>query len=520
MTFAIDLTGQRFGRWVVLARLPNRGTGKQTRAFWACRCDCGTEQPVAADGLQRGASLSCGCLNVWLATLRGTRHGMYGTQVYRCWGNMRRRCQNPRNPKYPDYGGRGIRVDPRWESFDQFYADMGDPPPKRSLDRIDNDGPYAPDNCRWARATTQNRNQRPRARWTESEEDMAMPVQRTKQKVKRKRATVADRVTRLRVHLGLSVATFAKRLEATPQMVEAWEAGLEPLPKRGVIAAHYVRLWHEAGLDRPGRPRSTPPPTETIETPRPVQRTTQGPPPAAKKTKAAAPERSIDPTPAPVQRTTHPQPLAAPAPPAPPTGEQYGAYLHLFHYFNRMLFEARLPEVMLHFSGSAKNGGFYAPERWQKGEQKTAVLALNPKAISQMTPERLVSVLVHEMCHHWQFTEGTPGRRGYHNVEWANRMEALGLIPSDTGRPDGRRTGSHMDHYIAPDGAFTRAFAALPEAYLLPWLSLDRFGRGPSKDPSKTPYTCPRCGVKVWGKPDLDRELLHIKCGEPMKADA
>ena len=99
-----------------------------------------------------------------------------------------------------------------------------------------------------------------------------------------------------------------------------------------------------------------------------------------------------------------------------------------------------------------------------------------------MTPESLTAMLVSLMVSLWQYSHGTPGRRGYHNAEWADQMETLGLMPSATGHPGGKRTGSRMSYYIIPDGPFTRAFAALPPAYLLPWLSLDRFEKGPAKE--------------------------------------
>ena len=87
-------------------------------------------------------------------------HGMSYTPEHQAWRDMKHRCTNPNNPKYADYGGRGISYDPRWESFENFIADMGRRPPKHSLERRDNDGNYRPDNCYWATRTTQLRNTR------------------------------------------------------------------------------------------------------------------------------------------------------------------------------------------------------------------------------------------------------------------------------------------------------------------------------------------------------------------------
>lgn len=157
MTKALDLTGQRFGRLAVLRREENSRPGN---TMWHCVCDCGTEKVVRGAHLTSGASTSCGCVRIE----RTTKHGKSVSPEYRAYYNMLKRCYYPADKAYPNYGGRGIQVCQAWRhSFKRFYADMGPRPSARhSVDRINVNGDYAPGNCRWAVAETQEHNKRPR----------------------------------------------------------------------------------------------------------------------------------------------------------------------------------------------------------------------------------------------------------------------------------------------------------------------------------------------------------------------
>lgn len=191
-----------------------------------------------------------------------------------------------------------------------------------------------------------------------------------------------------------------------------------------------------------------------------------------------------------------------------PTKDTYSELQTAFDHFNKALFESKLPECLITLQREKKSLGYFCRERFVHTDKTlTDEIAMNPSHFVKRSREETLSTLVHEMSHLWQFHFGKPGRRGYHNREWAEKMKTLGLYPSHTAAEGGNETGEKMSHYIIQDGAFIRA---LPKDLALSWGDQPQPAALAKKNKSnRIKFTCPSCEVNAWGKPDLS-----IKCAD------
>lgn len=163
-----DLIGMKFGRMTVIEfagyyKCNCRGK----KALWKCKCECGNEKIVRGSCLLYGDTKSCGCLSREMASARAVKHHGFGTRLYNIWDSMRQRCNNPNNKSYYNYGGRGIKICKEWDDFNKFKEwslsngyDENAEKGRCTLDRIDVDGMYSPDNCRWCDMKAQSNNKR------------------------------------------------------------------------------------------------------------------------------------------------------------------------------------------------------------------------------------------------------------------------------------------------------------------------------------------------------------------------
>lgn len=162
MPKAQDIAGKTFGRLTALA--PTGESRKNQGRMWKCSCSCGGVTEVAVGVLNYGGVVSCGCYRVEHGAVLGRRRAKHGeghghkTKEYRAWTSMNERCNYPRHPSYPRYGGRGIKICAAWKDYRVFLSDMGRAPVGYSLERVDVDKGYSPDNCKWATVKEQMNN--------------------------------------------------------------------------------------------------------------------------------------------------------------------------------------------------------------------------------------------------------------------------------------------------------------------------------------------------------------------------
>lgn len=191
-----------------------------------------------------------------------------------------------------------------------------------------------------------------------------------------------------------------------------------------------------------------------------------------------------------------------------PTTEVYSELQEIFDFFNQKLFKGELPQCLITLQRSRGGAGYFAYSYWknEKGK-KIDEIALNPSCFLKSDLKIILSTLVHEMCHLWQSYFGNAGKNGWHNQEWSEKMESIGIIPSHNGMIGGRKTGYKMSDYILPKGLYEQAFNELQElGGKISWI--ESIGEVKKVYSKKYKYICDECNMKVWGKADL-----NIVCG-------
>lgn len=214
------------------------------------------------------------------------------------------------------------------------------------------------------------------------------------------------------------------------------------------------------------------------------------------------------------------------------TTTQYQYLERLYSFYNLQLFNGVLPSVLFTLSKTNKASGFFASERWKdKNGKKVHEISINPDIIRERFDIEMHQTLVHEMAHLWQMEEGDPGRKGYHNKEFADKMIEMGLMPSTTGREGGKTTGQNMSDYFIENGKFILAFKQIQENNFEPlplepdnshlyckenmpdgsvtFLPIAKEERVRTKTGTRIKYSC-GCENNIWGKKDL--KVYCLEC--------
>jgi ribosomal protein S27E len=198
-----------------------------------------------------------------------------------------------------------------------------------------------------------------------------------------------------------------------------------------------------------------------------------------------------------------------------PSEQTYIPLLEAFNFFNRELFNATLPDVLVTLQRKARTLGYFSRDRFAelKGDARAHEIAMNPAHFRQRSPKDTCSTLVHEMAHLQQECFGKPTRAGYHNREWARMMREIGLHPSSTGAPGGKETGYRMDHYIVEGGPFDLSYARFETVgQTIGWgdaIAATPAGGGEGAGegvvegpkPKRLKFVCTGCGQNVYGSP-------------------
>lgn len=233
-----------------------------------------------------------------------------------------------------------------------------------------------------------------------------------------------------------------------------------------------------------------------------------------------------------------------------PTVDLYAQLMHVADHFNHKLFDGALPSMMFTLQRERSSTGYFSAERWQHSSGKSvSEIALNSAYFANRSLLQLFQTIVHEQCHLWQHHFGTPSRPGYHNAEWARKMEEVGLVPSSTGKPEGKKVGQKMADYPASGGKFILACIDLvKDGFCLSWVDkgfeADKINRsfvsdglaleemigerlfapignyfngihsqvnsGLALQKRKVKYCCGSCQANVWGKKGL--QIMCMRC--------